>query len=172
MNVPVPATASAGRTDRNIFALQLGMAGSSANWFARYSASYGWLTHPNGDSVSGVSLGGQIGRVFSVATGRGNWLSWAPTAGVELGFYVDDMPPGQSAESTALVGLSAGVSLFSDRDRAIGGPLPIEPLRPRHGSLVAVQLLYVHWFGQAVGVPLGWTGAGFMMNLSWGLNVP
>ena len=171
MNVPVPATAGAGRTDRNIFALQLGMAGSSANWFARYSASYGWLTHTNGDSVSGVSLGGQMGRVFSVATGRGNWLSWAPTAGVELAYYYDQPRAGVTAETSALVGVSAGVSLFGDRDRAIGGPLPIPPLRPRHGSSMAIQLLYVHWFGQVVGVPLGWTGAGFMTNLSWGINI-
>jgi len=170
--VPVPATASTARTDRDIYALQFGLAGSRADWFARYTVGYGWLTHFNDDSVSGLSLGGQIGRAFSVATGRGNWLSWAPTVGVELGYYYDQPPAGVPAETTALVGVSAGVSLFGDRDRAITGPLPLEPLRPRHGSSVAVQLLYVHWFGQVVGVPLGWTGAGFMMNLSLGLNLP
>jgi len=171
MNAPVPANAGAARTDRDIFGLQLGIAGSRAGWFARYTTTLGWLTRAN-DSVSGTSLGGQIGRVFSMASGRGSWLSWAPTAGVELAYYYDQPPAGQTAQATALVGVSAGVSLFTDRDRAIGGPLPIEPLRPRHGSMTAIQLLYVHWFGQVEGVPLGWTGAGFMMNLAMGLNSP
>jgi len=171
MNVPVPANAGGARTDRDIFGLQLGMSGSRAGWFARYTGTYGWLTGAN-DKVSGISLGAQIGRVFSAASGRGNWLSWAPTAGVELAYYYDQPPIGQEDEVTALVGLSAGVSLFDDRDRAIGGPLPIEPLRPRHGSTRAIQLLYVHWFGQVVGVPLGWTGAGFMASLSMGFNSP
>ena len=171
MNVPVPATAGVAGTDRDIFALQLAISGFRAGWFARYSTNYGWLTQMGNDGVSGTSLGGQIGRVFSVATGRGDWLSWAPTAGVELAYYYRQGSAGQPESASALVGVSAGVSLFVDRDRAIGGPLPIEPLRPRHGLMMAIQLLYVHWFGQVVGVPLGWTGAGFMTNLSVGLNL-
>jgi hypothetical protein len=171
MHVPVPATAGFARTERDIFGVQFGMSGSRGRWFARYSGTYAWLTRGN-ESDSGVSLGAQIGKTFSLVTGRGGWLSWAPTAGVELGYYYEQPPAGQPQVWSGLVGLSAGVSLFSDRDRAFGGPLPIEPLHPRHGSMTAIQLLYVHWFGEVTGVPLGWTSAGFMMNLSMGLNSP
>ena len=171
MNAPVPATAGAGRTHHDIFGLQFAASGSRAGWFARYTASYVVLTHGEGRDA-GYAFGGQIGKTYSIATNRGAWLSWAPTAGVQLAYLFNQPPPGQLEDETALVGVSAGISLFVDRDRAIGGPLPIEPLRPRHGSMVAVQLLYVHWFGHVFDVPLGWSGAGFIANVSMGLNSP
>ncbi len=37
---------------------------------------------------------------------------------------------------------------------------------------MGLQLLYVHWFGEVLGEPIGWGGAGFMLNAWVGLAVP
>jgi hypothetical protein len=39
-------------------------------------------------------------------------------------------------------------------------------------SMMGLQLLYVHWLGKVAEEPVGWTGAGLMLNLVTGLGLP
>ena len=173
MNVPGRGVADGVPvTSRDIFALQLGFAMSRRQWLFRYALTAGWLTGSGSrdDNDGGIGFGSQMARVFSHRTARNGWLSWAPTMGLELGQYRDD-DPGEAGHETSLLGITAGVSLLFDRDRPSGGALPLPAVAPRFGSLVGVQLLYVHWFGDVLSAPIGWDGAGFMVSAWLGLNL-
>jgi hypothetical protein len=41
---------------------------------------------------------------------------------------------------------------------------------PRTGSRLAMQVLYVHWLGKLGERPVGWGGAGFLMNVALGFG--
>jgi hypothetical protein len=175
MNVPGRgADQGVPRTDRDIFGFQLGFVLSRRQWTFRSSLTIGALTGSSSsdDNDWGYGFGGQLSRAFSYRTGRSAWLSWAPTVGIQTGQYWDDATPERTAHDTALIGAVAGVSLLFDRDRPSGGALPLPPLAPRFGSVMGVQLLYVHWFGEVLSAPIGWGGAGFMVNGWIGLNLP
>lgn len=162
------------RTDRDIFGFQLGFVLSRRQWTFRSTVTLGALTGSGSRDGNdwGVGFGGQLSRAFSYRTERSAWLSWAPTVGLQTGQYRDDDPVSAMGHETALIGATAGLSLLFDRDRPSGGALPLPPLAPRFGSAAGVQLLYVHWFGEVLSSPIGWGGAGFMVNAWVGLNLP
>jgi hypothetical protein len=130
-------------------------------WFATETLSLGTLTDANkmGRNDGGIALDAEFGRSGPLYT-RSSWaVSWALSGGLAVASF----EPDQDTGNTLVVGPTAGISLFVDHGD------PCQGFAPRHGSMAALQLLYVHWMGRVDGQGVGASGWGFMASLVVGL---